>query len=298
MNHKILKYHLIFLTDAFLGGTKIGSDKPRASAEWRTPPFKALLRQWWRVVYAESKGFQVQGMFAEEQNLFGGIVGGDAQQSRIRIRLDTWGKKGIGKGNRIISLRKTPISEYSILCGGKAQLSILAPTENLEQLQKTLALMHAFATVGRGSRHGYGSFALEPVSSVEEETEPLLSNLFLQGYPWQDALQRFSWPQTIARDDKGLLVWKTVHPKKKPDDVLKKLFELRDKFKRYQITRQSQEQRLPNSFRFKVRQSQKESCYDGVIFHMPWKNTTAENWAEIYRIMDENESFARLLPKT
>ncbi len=293
MSHKVLKYHLIFLTDAFLGGTRLEGAKPQPSAEWRTPPFKSLLRQWWRVVYAESKNFRMQGMYAEEQDLFGGVAGDGAQQSRIRIRIDTWGKRGIGKRDRIISLRKTPLSEYSIPCGGKAQLSIMAPTENLEQIQKALTLMHAFATVGRGSRHGYGSFALAPVRSVESETEALLSNELLQGYPWQKALKEFPWPQTIARDDKGLLAWKTVHPKKKSDDVLRKLFEARDKCKGYRLAQQSPEQRLPNSLRFKVRQSQKASCYDGVIFHMPWRSTTGE-WEKIYHMMDEDKNFKRL----
>ncbi len=293
MSHKVLKYHLIFLTDAFLGGTQIEGAEPQPSAEWRTPPFKALLRQWWRVVYAESQNFQVKGMSAEEQNLFGGIAGRSMRQSRVRIRINTWGKEGADKRDRIISLRQTPLSEYSIPCGGKAQLSIMAPTRNLEQIQKALALMHAFATVGRGSRHGYGSFALAPVNSEESETEALLSNVSLQGYPWQEALKEFSWPQTIARDDKGLLIWKTVHPKKTSGDVLRKLFEARDKFKGYRLARQSREQRLPNSLRFKVRQSQEESHYDGVIFHMPWKNTTGD-WEKIYNILDEDKNFARL----
>jgi hypothetical protein len=42
---KRLAYILTFLTPAFLGAAE-------QSGRWRTPPVKALLRQWWRVVWA------------------------------------------------------------------------------------------------------------------------------------------------------------------------------------------------------------------------------------------------------
>ena len=42
-------YTLELVTPAFLGGAE------DQSAEWRTPALKALIRQWWRVVwYAEN----------------------------------------------------------------------------------------------------------------------------------------------------------------------------------------------------------------------------------------------------
>jgi len=37
-----------FLTPAFLGDAE-------QNGRWRTPPFKALLRQWWRMAYAANK---------------------------------------------------------------------------------------------------------------------------------------------------------------------------------------------------------------------------------------------------
>ncbi len=42
---KKLEYQVAFTTPAFLGNAD-------QQAQWRTPPFKALLRQWWRVVHA------------------------------------------------------------------------------------------------------------------------------------------------------------------------------------------------------------------------------------------------------
>src|SRR5690606_24563642 len=66
MKMKELKYQVRFLTPAFLGNAE-------QSGQWRTPPFKALLRQWWRVAYAASGGFNVDvlKMRQEEGLLFG-----------------------------------------------------------------------------------------------------------------------------------------------------------------------------------------------------------------------------------
>ncbi len=41
-----LTYEVRFTTPAFLGNAE-------QKGQWRTPPFKALLRQWWRVAYGE-----------------------------------------------------------------------------------------------------------------------------------------------------------------------------------------------------------------------------------------------------
>lgn len=45
MRMTTLTYQVSFNTPAFLGNAE-------QQAQWRTPPFKALLRQWWRVVKA------------------------------------------------------------------------------------------------------------------------------------------------------------------------------------------------------------------------------------------------------
>lgn len=63
---KTLEYTVSFTTPAFLGNAE-------QQAQWRTPPFKALLRQWWRVAYAADRGFNVDvgAMRREEGLLFG-----------------------------------------------------------------------------------------------------------------------------------------------------------------------------------------------------------------------------------
>jgi CRISPR-associated protein Cmr1 len=71
---------------AFLGNAE-------QSGQWRTPPFKALLRQWWRVAYAADHRFSVDvdRMREDEGRLFGAAAdAADSNRSRVRIRLDRW----------------------------------------------------------------------------------------------------------------------------------------------------------------------------------------------------------------
>ncbi|HLB30968.1 MAG TPA: hypothetical protein VJN91_05515, partial [Gammaproteobacteria bacterium] len=92
---KKLEYTVSFTTPAFLGNAE-------QQAQWRTPPFKALLRQWWRVVYAADHEFNVNvsDMRREEGQLFGHAWLEDdhdansrpakARKSLVRIRLSRW----------------------------------------------------------------------------------------------------------------------------------------------------------------------------------------------------------------
>ena len=91
---KTLRYQVQFTTPAFLGNAE-------QSGQWRTPPFKALLRQWWRVVWAAEHGFRenIGAMRREEGLLFGnawlkreenGRTVTDYCKSQVRIRLDRW----------------------------------------------------------------------------------------------------------------------------------------------------------------------------------------------------------------
>ena len=88
-------YTVTFHTPAFLGDAE-------QNGRWRTPPFKALLRQWWRVAYAADHGFQVdlREMRRAEGLLFGHAWLEDDRDARgrpvsarkgaIRIRLERW----------------------------------------------------------------------------------------------------------------------------------------------------------------------------------------------------------------
>lgn len=81
---KIYRYQLRFTTPAFLGNAS-------QQGQWRTPPVKALLRQWWRVAVAQELGYSAERLRQREADLFGVAAdGGDSHQSLIRIRLGQW----------------------------------------------------------------------------------------------------------------------------------------------------------------------------------------------------------------
>lgn len=90
------EYQVRFNTPGFLGNAEqIG--------QWRTPPFKALLRQWWRVAFAAGRhgAVDVDEMRRQEGVLFGVAADGreGSRKSQLRIRLAHW---GIGAETRTV----------------------------------------------------------------------------------------------------------------------------------------------------------------------------------------------------
>lgn len=89
----ILEYQVSFNTPAFLGNAE-------QQAQWRTPPFKTLLRQWWRLVKVNEllrNGVAAGVLHGEllrlENKRFGTAAddnSGGSQRSLIRLRLDSW----------------------------------------------------------------------------------------------------------------------------------------------------------------------------------------------------------------
>ncbi|BCW93610.1 MAG: hypothetical protein KatS3mg007_1504 [Thermoanaerobaculum sp.] len=59
-----LNFRLDLVTPAFLGGAT-------QSSEWRLPPIKAALRQWWRIVAAKHNGYDFMKIRELEGSLFG-----------------------------------------------------------------------------------------------------------------------------------------------------------------------------------------------------------------------------------
>lgn len=86
---KALEYTVTFTTPSFLGNAE-------QNGQWRTPPFKALLRQWWRVLKAKEYGYKHADIRQHEGDLFGNAWLSDSdgkplhRKSRIAIRLDPW----------------------------------------------------------------------------------------------------------------------------------------------------------------------------------------------------------------
>ena len=83
---KQLEYTISFNTPAFLGNAE-------QQAQWRTPPFKALIRQWWRVVKAKEFGYDHRRLREAEMRLFGAASDSGKEkshQSLMRMRLASW----------------------------------------------------------------------------------------------------------------------------------------------------------------------------------------------------------------
>lgn len=221
-----LEYQLKFLTPAFLGNAE-------QSGQWRTPPIKALLRQWWRVAVAENMNYDVNAIRKREGELFGVAAdGGESRKSLVRIRLSrweegklkSWSSKGnayhpeVGEAGRNVDAslylgfgpleykrdtRATGIkNNAAIQHGEEATLRLAFPAAYARELETTLWLMERYGTLGGRSRNGWGSFSL---TSANEVT-PVLSGA-LPVSDWQAALQT-DWPHAIGKDDKPL-IWQT-----------------------------------------------------------------------------------------
>lgn len=93
---KQLEYTVRFNTPAFLGNAE-------QSGQWRTPPIKAQMRQWWRMVWAADHQYprDIAAMRREEGLLFGVASDGegDSRKSLIRIRLSKWDEGSLKNWN-------------------------------------------------------------------------------------------------------------------------------------------------------------------------------------------------------
>ena len=227
-----LKYEVRFLTPAFLGNAE-------QSGQWRTPPFKALLRQWWRVVWAAKHGYpeETSEMRREEGRLFGNAWLADQfQKSAVRIRLSHW---NVGKARSWSGLEQPTVYhpevqrtrhrvgphaylaygpldgrggtkfaenvDAAIQAGETAMLSIAVPDQDSTDIQSALVLIDAFGTAGGRSRNGWGSLSLLPANGLSAHELHLAS----WSRPWREALA-LDWPHAVGRDDIGALAWQTA----------------------------------------------------------------------------------------
>lgn len=286
---KVLSTLLRFHTPAFLGDAE-------QNGTWRTPPIKALLRQFWRMDYARRCGFQVSidAMRRDEAALFGSAAdAGDSNQSQVRIRLNDWSQGKLKAvpaiGTVSIGSNRLPAALYSgygpvekgpklkanaaIQSGEETTLRVAFPEG--QGIEQALALMHSYGTLGGRSRNGWGSFEL---------TGDLPEALIPQ-QPWEEAMQS-NWPHAIGTDERGALIWES-NPQDKWEDAMRLLAQTRADVRRavpdrlmlaYPDTKGvmpgwSKDYRVPNSLRFKVRSAGKQ--FVAVGFHMPCRPSDA-----------------------
>lgn len=231
---KKLEYTVRFNTPAFLGNAD-------QAGQWRTPPFKALLRQWWRVAYAAEKQFKanVATMREEEGVLFGHAWLEDdrdqkgnkvaARKSQVRIRLLNTQESGegwaVGTQHGVQPLSDGLDTSYAWFglikrgnglpnrTGVKAgqaesvrQLHLAVPDEQEKRMREVMSLIHAFGLLGSRSRGGWGALHIEG----KEPSVATVSAADIQPYTRSlaDCLQE-DWAMSLATDEKGLCVWES-----------------------------------------------------------------------------------------
>lgn len=225
-----LTYKIRFITPAFLGNAE-------QKGQWRTPPFKALLRQWWRVVYAAEHGFDVdiEAMRREEGLLFGNAwlshkegnrEVADHRKSLVWMRLtmarghhhETWIK---GTQNGVSPMRTNISTSYawfglvrrgagqpdltgikSNTTEGERILRISAPDEHVSHIEDAMRLIDSLGHAGRRSRGGWGSLRVvdaKPFTAAE---------MARYAQPLQNCLNN-DWPMSLCSDSKGLCLWES-----------------------------------------------------------------------------------------
>jgi len=237
-----LVYQVSFNTPAFLGNAD-------QQAQWRTPPFKALIRQWWRVAQKARTATDTQRMRHDEGMQFGNAWLTDADSKPLHrksdllvrlavpsehsmgtlstegwqqfefdrvptsrdatLRADLYTGYGPVQSERVRGVRRITIERGAIDVDKAAQLR-LGAKEPLQRLEEALQLMHWFGTIGSRSRNGWGSLRLVPENDGSREFG--LRNA-------HELAARFGrpwrecrvldWPHAIGSDDSGPLVWLT-----------------------------------------------------------------------------------------
>lgn len=249
------QYTVSFVTPAFLGDAN-------QNGAWRTPPFKALLRQWWRVAAAKDHDYSHERLRETEGRLFGNAwLENNFSQSQIKLRLDNWrtGKMpawaetpknishpeikfpidsnlylGYGPLTRNKETKKTTFKDKlnaAIQADESNVLKIVYPEQSNFAIHKTLQLIHWFGTIGGRSRNGWGSLFLKG-NELKELEEINQSNSLLKGLakPLGECLD-FKWPHAFGKDDEGLLIWKSKQPQKAWREAMVELAKIKIAFR-------------------------------------------------------------------
>ncbi len=229
-------YKVRFVTPAFLGGAD-------QSAQWRVPPFKALLRQWWRIVWwASAKEKSVGTLRESERYWFGSSAENETGAGKIRLWLKQWNGPVMPKDqfNRLnflmvdhpeVKNNKVSAALYlgygavernsALDLNGHQELRLAFPERISNQVDTAAKLIALFGCVGGRCRNGWGSVSLEECQA-DGGTNPLVHKDFFDGQnrtsrDWirgmavqlNQALQR-DWCHAIGKDSQGnLLLWRT-----------------------------------------------------------------------------------------
>ena len=206
---------------------------------WRTPPIKAMLREWWRVAAAPEHGYHHEQLRQIEGKLFGNAwLENDFSKSLVRMALEHWNTgKMTSLGNDItvahpeVKDRNTgkprdvgsqlylgygPLifqqgakikSGAALQLGETNTLSLAYPDDSAQKIEQTLQLIDWFGTLGGRSRNGWGSLGLSGQSALTRQHATLTGVL----RPLADCL-KLDWPHAIGQDSQGPLIWESGAP--------------------------------------------------------------------------------------
>jgi len=292
-------YTVRFVTPAFLGNAN-------QDGQWRTPPFKHLLREWWRVAWALEND---PAKWEEMRNVEGRLLGHawlkddrnergqkvSARRSQVRMRLDPWADgtmekmpstKPVGDGRNAVAshlyLGYGPVNSAAELemshpldpDRDQASFTLAWPEmwPGAEFIELALVFIHAYGTVGGRSRNGWGSVAFHPspLEQVDGKATPPLRD-------WRECLRQ-QWAHAIGSDGKGPLIWRT-ETRRDWKAVIEELAAIRKRVNSLAKRHGQREvlnqpvagrcKRVPSNLRFKVREDGNGGCF-GVVFHMPF----------------------------
>ncbi|MDO8320505.1 RAMP superfamily CRISPR-associated protein [Rhodoferax sp.] len=183
MTMRELTYQVTFNTPAFLGNAE-------QQAQWRTPPFKAMLRQWWRVVKAPDVGYDHRQLLQLENTLFGSAAedseGGRSGRSKVQLRLSSWDAGTLTELPRMatqhhdevkrngqvvpvgtaVYLGFGPVTTTSMRIAIAPEspavtFKLRCPEAEADTLRKAMQLAAWFGSVGSRARNGWGSLHIE-----------------------------------------------------------------------------------------------------------------------------------------
>lgn len=218
------------LTPAFVGDAE-------QKGVWRTPPLKALLREWWRIAAAPEAGYRHQTLREQEGVLFGNAwLDSGATQSKVRLALAHWheGRSGwedrdpsvihpevknrnTGQAQPVGSLlylgygplmyekgTGLKLKNNAALQAGDSNALKLAWPDQETAIPQVLQLIHWFGSIGGRSRNGWGSLEFAGLQALSKNNEALQAVL----RPLADCLQ-LDWPHAIGQDKQGALIWES-----------------------------------------------------------------------------------------
>lgn len=230
------RYTIRFLTPAFLGDAE-------QDARWRTPPFKHLLREWWRVAWWSARrdnGPTVAAMRREEGRLFGHAWLDDdvtvdergrhskvaARQSAVRIRLlhsdDEGAAREAWKGRSVQGVGPLRPGDLSVGYAWFGLANRGAGQPDRRRLEpgeaRKLALAYPCTheddiRAAMGLAHSFGTLGSRSRGgwgSLHVDDQTLFDAALLQ--PYTDSLDGClarDWAAAIAADDQGPWLWRS-----------------------------------------------------------------------------------------